>query len=213
MSVRAYDCMRSGRARRAGWFVVPALVALAGTSGVTVRPLLGRLDAYEELEFARRRTRLHAAARLESERFEAAGGMSRLEAAREALEGMLPERVAPVEVSALCGLLAQRHGIALEGVKIGEPRETKHAVLADRVVALEAELAGHATLAAIASLAPELRSAGFPCAVVEAAIARREPGEPVFHFRVALELYRRAEPLPAELTATSDAEESRGEPE
>lgn len=213
MNSRSYDCVRRGRAARAGWFVVPALVALVGTSGVTVRPMIGRLAAHEELELARRRHRLHESARLDAERFEAAGGMAQLEAAHAALENLLPARVAPVEVSALCGLVAQRHGIALESVRISEPRETEHAVLVDRVVALDVEVAGRATLAAIGRIAPDLRAAGFPCAVREASLARREPADPLFHFRIALELFRRAEPLPAALEAAHDADDFEGEPE
>lgn len=197
MSSHSFDSARSGAASRAAWFAVPALVAIVGTSGVTVRPVLEKHAAARELELANRRARSFEAARLDAERFEAAGGMARLDAALAAVTEVLPQRIAPVEIAALCGLIAERHGIALDGTTLGEPRETHYAVLGDRVVAIDAELTGRATLAALARIVPDLRAAGLPCAVIEASLARRDPAAEVFDFRLTLELCRRAERLAA----------------
>lgn len=196
---------RSGRAARAAAFVLPAVFALLGASGVTVRPVLGMRELHAEVERARARAAACGEARERVARYDAAGGTVALDRALAVVTDALPRPLRTVDLHAIVTLAAERRGVEIASISILEPRESRHPTLGDAVVETPFELRGTARLSALAEIAVDLRRAGLPASVVEFTLARTDPAAERFEFRLSLALHQRAPATPPNPTAASDA--------
>lgn len=186
------DNLRTGRARRAATYVLPAAFALLGASGVTVKPVLGMRDLRHEIEAARARAVTCRTEREQAQAFEAAGGLRVVEAAITAVAGLLPERMSRIDVHALTTLCARRRGLRLDRVEVGDPQESGLPDVVDRVQLVPIELRGSGSLEHVARVADDLRAAGLPVAVREFSLTRTKPSETTFEFRLSLVLHQRS---------------------
>ncbi len=191
--------VRTGRAKRVAAFVLPAVCALLGASGVTAKPVLGMRELRGEVETARQRATACAALRERATRFESAGGLHAVDAAIASVKAVLPEALRPIDIHALVTLCFERRGIEIDSLAVLERRDSRHATLAEAVAETPVDVRGRARLSELASVVGDLRKAGLPAAVVEFSITRQDPASERFEFRLALALSQRvpATPTPA----------------
>jgi len=186
---------RSGALRRSAWVAVPAVAAILGVSGVTVRPILG-LDAAQLMrQEAAARLAACNAMRATADHLAASGVEARIELATKSVAALLPGEISAVEVHGLLQVLARRHAVLLQSVEIGITRDTSFVELEDRVVMLEVGLRGAGTLEGLNALVEDARTVGLPVSVNELTLTRAQPNEPQFEFRLMLGICHRAPKL------------------
>ena len=181
---------------RAAMLCVPCILSLFALTGITARPMLGIAAATMELRAAESRVDQLQLERARLDEFVKAEGFERSAEALRRLRAYIPADDGPVRVHGLVRLAAERTGIELATLDVGQLEGTGLVGERDRVVERRVRVGGQAGLTAITRLVETLRGLGLPTAVRSISIHRESPQEPRFHFAITLGLLHTA-PLEA----------------
>lgn len=187
---------RSWQANAYALLVLPAVAVLLGLTGVTSGPLLSVRDArlrYGLAEQELERLRAHALQLVELRRVADPGAL-RTEAAR--LDGLLPERLEPLDVFTVLRLAAAAVGLGLDAIELGVRYDLAAEVHGETVYMQGVRVTAEAEPAVLVSFVDAVRTAGFPTAVLELSMARVSTRRPAFQTVLHLGLLHRGPPAP-----------------
>lgn len=195
------DNLKAGRLGRSAWILVPAVVAIVGTSGVVSKP------AFQIEHLRSRRAQAEArvvALQAERQRAEELAGFAAgadVAGLHRRVESLVPDPISSLDTHALVALAARRSGWVLESIEIGDPAPAPYPVLGDRVLATRVDLRGVGSLEAIARTVESLQAAGLAVTVVEATLARSPTPGALFEARVTLSFHHR---VPADVAVSAE---------
>ena len=192
MSSKASN-LREGALGRASHWVVGAVVAILGLSGVVVVPAVRVGSAEELLQAAEERAAQFASKRAELTVLEETGARLETEQAVRLLADFLPKEAREIELHSAARLSARSVGMTLDTIGIGESLDTGWPVLDQQIFASVLSLAGETKLAGLVQFTDTLQGLGYPCSVSEFSFTRDNPKSKTFKFRMVVHVYHAAE--------------------
>ena len=186
--------LKSHTVARGAALILPAALSLAALAGVTARPAVSVAEARIALRAAEVRVDEWQLERERLDAFLAARGFERIERAVEHLRSAVPEGLDPVVVYGLLRVASESRGIALEAMHLGAESDLGLSGPRDRILSLDVDVSGDATLGQLVAFVETVRSLGLPAVVRDVSLERTSPAEREFHFRMTLGLLHFAPP-------------------
>lgn len=183
------DNLRRGRWTHGGWLVVPCVALIVGSAGVVAGP--GSELALAEARVSAARLFADTGQREWRERLEyrQAGGDRILSEIDALIARELPAAPSELEIHTVVKVIAAARDVELKSIGAGSEPEQVDAANVPNLMRRRIELRGGATLDAWKGVVADLRSLGFPAAVVGFSFARGQTGDTRFEGHVELDLF------------------------